>query len=407
MSHEQKDLLELTTHCIRCGFCLEDCPTFKITGAEPESPRGRIYLIRSAIEGKLDWAKDVQPHMDKCLGCRACETACPSGVEYGSIFELAKEKLAEVAPSPTRAMLLKGLTNPKLANIQFQLTKFLPGGKLPGFVNQMVSRDGSAEANVPKPNPVRNLPDLVESTLPPIKGEVALLLGCVMRVLYPNVHACTVRLLRRIGYRVVEIHSPCCGALHAHSGLLDDARSRANQLVSSVPEGIPVLVNSAGCGSTMKEYGQLDPKLQPFGERVLDVSEFLLANGLREQLGIAKGLDASVTYHDACHLVHGQGISSQPRELIKAIPGIRFIELEEASTCCGSAGIYNVQEPKMARRLLDRKWGFIAQTDAHIVATGNPGCHAWIAQAAQETGGNVQVLHTIELLEYAFSGIPK
>lgn len=407
MSHDQSELLELTTHCIRCGFCLEDCPTFKITGAETESPRGRIYLIRSAIEEKIDWAEDVLPHMNKCLGCRACETACPSGVEYGTIFELAKERLNEVSSNTSKAILIKGLTDPKLAKIQFQLSKFLPGGKLPKFANQLVSRDGHAEANIPKPNPVQKLPALSESELPPIKGEVALLLGCVMRVLYPNVHECTTRLLRRIGYKVLPIEAPCCGALHSHSGFLDDAKLRAHQLVKSVPGSVPVLVNSAGCGSTMKDYGHLDLALKPFGERVFDVSEFLLSNGLKEALSSAPGIKTSITYHDACHLVHGQGVSVQPRELIKAILGSEFIELEEASTCCGSAGIYNIQEPKMARKLLDRKWGFITRSQAHIVASGNPGCHAWIAQAAKEHGGKVQVLHTMELLEYAFCGIPK
>lgn len=401
MSH---DLSELTTHCIRCGFCLESCPTFKITGEETESPRGRIYLVRSALEGKLDWKDDVAQHMDRCLGCRACETACPSGVEYGAIFELAKQRVEEARPNAVKKALLAGLTDPNKARVQFALAKFLPGRRMPALLNRLVSA-GPAEANIPIPQANARYAPLVESDLPPIRGEVGLLLGCVMRVLYDPVHEATKRLLRRCGYRVIEISTPCCGALHAHSGYLDEARERANRLVKESPAGIPIIVNSAGCGSTMKEYAALDESLSEFASRVKDASELLLEAGLTERLALSPGVHQKVTYHDACHLAHGQAVTSPPRQLLKAIPGAEIIELEEADTCCGSAGIYNIQQPSYARQLLQRKWQHIERTGAAIVATGNPGCHAWIEQASQDHGRQVRVLHTMQLLEASFSGL--
>lgn len=400
------DLSELTTHCIRCGFCLESCPTFKVTGEETESPRGRIYLIRSAVEGKLDWKEDVAPHMDRCLGCRACETACPSGVEYGAIFELAKERIEAVRPSIVRKTMLKGLTQPTVARLQFKFAKLLPQRKMPGFMNRWIA-DGPAEAKIPTPMPKRTFAPLDEGQLQPIRGEVALLLGCVMRVLYDPVHEATERLLRRAGFRVHRIQSPCCGALHAHSGLLDEARAFARQLIDAVPAGMPIVVNSAGCGSTMKEYSALNPDWAEFAHRVVDVSEFLEREGFAEVLRSSHGVEAIATYHDACHLAHGQGITEAPRVLLRAIPRLVLRELPEADTCCGSAGIYNIQQPQLARQLLDRKWANVERTQAQIVVTGNPGCHAWIEQGSAEHGGRVRVLHTMEMLEAAFSGLPR
>ena len=402
MSH-QENLEELTTHCIRCGFCLESCPTFKVTGNETESPRGRIYLVRSALEGKLDWGRDVGPHIDQCLGCRACETACPSGVQYGHIAELARERLAKADPKPVRGLLLKGLTDPKLARIQMALGRMLPGRKLPAFLSEWIA-GAPAEAQTPPAPSNDPWPPLDERDLPPVRGEVFLLRGCVMRVLFDPVHEATVRLLRRVGYRVLAADAGCCGALHAHNGMLDDARSLARRLVEDVPPEVPVIVNSAGCGSTLKEYGTLDEALAPFAGRVHEATVFLLREGLGQALAAAPGLDETVTYHDACHLAHGQKITHAPRGLIQAVPHLRYVPLEEADTCCGSAGIYNVLQPKMARALLDRKWSYVQQTGARIVATGNPGCHAWIEQASREQGGTVRVVHTLELLEAAFSG---
>ena len=209
-----------------------------------------------------------------------------------------------------------------------------------------------------------------------------------MQVLFPRVHQATRRLLRRIGYVVRETDQGCCGALHAHNGHLDEAARLASNLMKAMPDNLPIVVNSAGCGSTMKEYGELlnHPSGSEFSSRVKDASEFLLANGLLDELAKTNGIRSTATYHDACHLAHGQRITEQPRQLLAGVPGLQLVALPESDMCCGSAGIYNVTQPKMARTLLERKYANIDSTGAAIVATGNPGCHAWIAQAAREHG---------------------
>ncbi len=401
-----KDLSELTTHCIRCGFCLEACPTFTTTASELESPRGRIYLVRSAIEGKLRWQEDVKVHLDRCLGCRACETACPSGVEYGAILEMARDKIETERGSLAKTALLEVTTRPAVLRTQLALGKLWPGKRVPGFVSQLVS-GAAAEAEKPVAQLAPRFPELVESELPAVRGEVYMLEGCAMRVLYPRVHEATRRLLRRAGYVVKAVEQGCCGALHAHNGHLDDAKAMATKLMATMPGDLPVIVNSAGCGSTMKEYGHLvgGSAAETYSARVKDISEFLLAEGLLETLSRSQGFSNKTTYHDACHLAHGQKIWTAPRDLVKAIPQITYVELPEADTCCGSAGIYNVTQPEIARKLIERKLANVESTGAVLVATGNPGCHAWIAQAAREHGGHVRVLHTMELLEASFIGL--
>ncbi len=379
----------MTTRCIRCALCLESCPTFIETGSELESPRGRIYLVRSASEGKLKWS-DIAPHLDRCLGCRACETACPSGVEYGQILEIARNQVDRESNTFRKSLLLKATTSPTL----MRLSTLIPIKKMPGF-----SADGgSPEAQTPTPQREANLPSL--TNLPPVRGEVYFLEGCAMRVLFPRVHQATRRLLRRVGFTVREVTQGCCGALHAHNGDLETAHAMQERLFASMTGDLPIISNSAGCGSFLKEAENRET-----GGRVQDISEFLLANGIVDLLATSPGVSETITYHDACHLAHGQRIAAGPRTLLRAIPDARYVELAEADTCCGSAGIYNVLQPLMARKLLDRKYANVKLSGAKIVATGNPGCHAWIAQAAQEQGDTVRVLHTAELLEAAFSGI--
>ncbi len=403
-----KRVEDLTAQCIRCGFCLEDCPTFTETGSELESPRGRIYLVRSAVEGKLRWQEDVKPHLDRCLGCRACETACPSGVQYGAILEFARDKIEQEKPSALKKGFLAGTTSPTILRTQLNLARLLPGKRVPGPLSKLLSGE-TAEADLPTlPTALKGDPlaGMDQASLPAVKGEVYLLEGCAMRVLYPHVHWATRRLLRRIGYVVREVPQGCCGALHAHNGYLDEAKKMGNSLVQTLSGDLPIVVNSAGCGSTMKEYGHLleTEAGAEFAKRTFDLSEFLLQNGLQEELAKAKGLSQRITYHDACHLSHGQKITEAPRALLKSIPNAEYVELPESLTCCGSAGIYNVVQPKLARRLLNRKWKHVESTQATVVAMGNPGCHGWIAQASRETGGRIEVVHTAELLERAFSG---
>lgn len=396
-----KDLGELTTHCIRCGFCLEACPTFRETGHETESPRGRIYLVRSAVEGKLRWQEDVKPHLDRCLGCRACETACPSGVEYGAILELSRDHLDQERPSLGKRTLLRLTTDPNLLRPNLIAGRFLPGDRLPGFVARFFGADRS-EVDKPVAQRVPDVP-LDEAALPPVRGEVYLLEGCAMRLLFPRVHWATRRLLRRVGYAVREAPNACCGAMHAHNGELLAAQERAKDLVAKMPDDLPIIVNSAGCGSTMKEYDALIGE-SSFAKRVQDISEFLVANGIVDVLASAS-LPHRVTYHDACHLAHGQRITAPPRTLLAAIPGIDLVPLAESDMCCGSAGIYNVLQPEMARRLLDRKMKHVSETGAELVVLGNPGCHAWMAQGARERAEGQRVLHLAEALEAAFIGL--
>lgn len=433
------ELSDLTTKCIRCGFCLEACPTFVLTGKETESPRGRIYLARSADEGALPWGEDVRQHLDTCLGCRACETACPSGVEYGQILELARARLEAEHPRRPLRLLVDAIANPTLLRIQLLVGRFFGGRRMPVAVSKLLSGE-PPEADLPRIEPRSEWPPLDPATLPPVKGSVYLLEGCAMRVLYPRVHEATRRLLRRVGYEVEP--SPkagCCGALHAHGGHLEKALEMATLLVQQMPKQIPVIVNAAGCGSYLKELGTLaghaeghplspdltqpvegpfrqylkraersgDPGFAGFSRRTFDASEFLANAGLAQVLATSAGLRAACTYHDACHLAHGQGVRAEPRGLLEAVPGLILTEMGESDRCCGSAGTYNVTQPKLARELLERKMEFIEATNAEIVLSGNPGCHAWIAQGARERGRKVRAMHTLELLESAFSGLPE
>lgn len=282
----------------------------------------------------------------------------------------------------------------------------MPTRRPPELLSQLLSGE-RPEADIPHITAESAWPPMESPGLPAIKGQVYLLEGCVMRVLYPGVNEATKRLLRRVGFEVVPSSSGCCGALHAHSGYLDEAESRAQSLASSMPADLPVIVNSAGCGSTMKEYGSvIGQGLDDLARRTFDATEFLHQHGLADLLAKSRGLvPTTVAYHEACHLVHGQRISSSPKELISAIPGVTLVPLPEADLCCGSAGTYNVFQPKMARQLLDRKWANVASTGAKILATGNPGCHEWIEQANREHDRPIRVLHTLELLESAFSGL--
>lgn len=412
---------EKTIKCIRCGFCLDACPTFRLTGQETRGPRGRIYLVRSWREKVIPFDSDVVEALDTCLGCRACETACPSGVEYGAILEMARAHIEEAHLRPSaqtfaRSQLLSTLTSPgklvaslKAAGLLGKLTK----GKMPGFAAKMLSGSADTAVNLPIPQGEVKVHDLPERS--PAKGEklhtVGVLAGCVMRVLFGGVNAATVRVLQANGCEVVAPHTAgCCGALHLHTGFHADSLTRMRSLIDSfapfLEELDAVIVNSAGCGSTMKEYGDLladDPdyreKAKVFASKVKDVSEWL------DQIGIVpptRPLNAVVSYHEACHLAHGQKVRLQPRRLLQQIPGLKLVEMDESDTCCGSAGVYNITEPEMARRLLDRKIANLKATGASIIATGNPGCLAWIRQGAEEARLPVRLCHPIELLDEAY-----
>ncbi len=410
-----------TSKCIRCGFCLDACPTFRLTGQETRGPRGRIYLVRSWRENVIPFDADVVEALDTCLGCRACETACPSGVEYGSILEMARAHIEEAHARPSaqsfaRSQLLATLTNPgrlaaslKAAGLFSKLT----GGKMPGFAAKLLSGSADHALSLPVAQGEAKVHTIPERS--PAVGEkrhtVGILAGCVMRVLFGGTNAATVRVLQANGCEVIAPKiAGCCGALHLHTGFHAEALDRARALIDAFAPVIEtldaIILNSAGCGSTMKEYGDLladDPKYRDraalFASKVKDVSEWLDAIGLTPP---TRPLNATVSYHDACHLAHGQKIRLQPRQLLLRIPGVRLVEMEESDTCCGSAGVYNVTEPELARRLLDRKIEHLRATGASIIATGNPGCLAWIQQGAREAGLDVRICHPVELLDEAY-----
>lgn len=395
---------EKALKCIRCGFCLEDCPTFVLTGSEAESPRGRIYLIRSAIESG-HWADQMRPHIERCLGCRACETACPSGVEYGYLLETARERLWQ-APAPSwlrRAALqatLALLTRPGVLRPATRVLSTLGLRKPPGFVSSALF-GAPAEAALPRPERRQRAP--VEEFLPPSRSAF-FLQGCVMSVLFERANDATVRLMRRHGCAVDAVEgSLCCGALHRHVGMAEEAKRKASALIQRCIGDAPIVVNSAGCGSAMKEYGEwfaddeeMAEAATRFSERVMDITEWLVSVGFRPPEQAAEGV--RVAYHDACHLAHGQGVRHQPRELLASVPGVELVSLREADRCCGSAGIYNVVQPEMARALLERKWQAVEKSGANVVLAGNPGCLAWLRQAAEERGSPIRVLHTVEAL---------
>ncbi len=415
--HEQ-DLMA----CVHCGLCLPSCPTYLETGSEADSPRGRLVLMRHLHEGSLSPADpDVTRHLDLCLGCRACETACPSGVPYGRVLETARERINdERVRHPltdlSRAALLGTLTQPKRMTVALRMAQIVTGGVVPAPVVSLLSGTSTAAGQTPQ------TPEILSPPLPPVvtpavgvkRARVGVLSGCAMRVLFGDVNADTVRVLAANGCEVlVNRRQGCCGALHGHNGYGDDARALACSLIDAFTplDGLDaIVVNSAGCGSQMKEYGQLladNPayaaKASAFAAKVRDVSEWL------DEIGWVAPLKASLetttmAYHDACHLVHGQGVWDAPRVLLARLPGTCWVSLPESEVCCGSAGIYNFTEPDMARRLQARKLDNILSTGASVIATGNPGCLAWIASGLQERGlPDIRVAHPVTLLAEALA----
>lgn len=373
MNQRSEPLTDLTAKCIRCGFCLESCPTFVLSGDETQSPRGRITLVRQADEGTIPWSEIREP-LDTCLGCRACETACPSGVRYGAILEEARHhlpmhgmgRLALEVGSSTRAI---------------RLLQSLGLTRAPAAMGGVSIR------------PRESLVD--ESPRPPDDAEpVCLHTGCAMRAVFPGVLEACRRLVVRAGRRPIDAEQ-CCGALHAHSGHESQGGTRLRQLVAGVPAGGTLVSPSAGCGSFLKEHSEV---------RVLDVSEFLVEARFTGRLAEAPHAPVKVAYHEACHLVHAQHVSAGPRALIQSVPGIQLVELNEATMCCGSAGIYNAVQPEIAGQLLDRKWKNIESANPDIVVLGNPGCHGWIAQGGRDRSSRVRVLHLAEFVELALLG---
>ncbi len=416
-----EDLLK----CIHCGLCLQSCPTYVELGNEADSPRGRIYLMRAVAEGRIGWQAGAVEHIDRCLGCRACETACPSGVAYGLLLEIARAQVEQSPARPAfrrwaRRMLLNIMTQPRAFAFTMGLARaFSPlfgDGALPAPLARLLGAS-HVVARLPKMSgsALRTKLDSLYEPVGERRGRVGLLTGCVASVLFHEVNVATIEVLRLNGFEVVVPRKQgCCGALHAHNGLPEEARSRALRLIECFERASvdAVITNSAGCGSTMKAYGKLfvgtahEDRAVAFAGKVKDVMEFLYEAGMRlptrPLTGRGGTAGLAVTYHDACHLAHGQGIRTQPRAVIRQIPGVTLVELEESDLCCGSAGIYNLLQPDMAARLLQRKVERIRRTGAEVVLTGNPGCLAWIAQGLNDLPEPIAIMHPVEFLHRAY-----
>ncbi len=414
--------------CVHCGFCLPACPTYRETGDEADSPRGRLVLMRQVADGKLSLAGgdgSAGYHLDRCLGCRACETACPSGVPYGVLLEEMRDRQEReskrgLGETVLREGMLALLTNPARMKAALMAGR-LTGGAIPAPVARFVGLP--AETRMPIPENLAVASREVAPFTPAQgarRGKVLLATGCVMRVLYGPVHAATVRVLAANGVETIAPgNQPCCGALHGHQGKLTAARAMARATIDAyeaacggagLPDVDAVILNSSGCGAFLKGYGHLLSHDTRFAERaasfaakVKDISEYLAAlpGGLRP---MPNSLPIRLTYHDACHLRHGQKIYDAPRNLLQAIPGVTFVETVDSDLCCGSAGVYNYLQPEMARSLLDKKIANLCATGADTVATGNPGCLAWIEQGMAQVSGKIpEIVHPIELLDRAYS----
>ena len=404
--------------CIHCGFCLPACPTYLEMGNEMDSPRGRIYLIRMADEGKIGITDSFVKHMEACLLCRACETACPSGVQFGSLMEKARGQVERKYKRPLAQRLLRRFIfsvfpYPDRLRAMLKLGRF---SQRYGLHRLAIHSSLSKSLQVMQdllPSPGEIPEDIPLWRVTPAEGtakfRVGLLTGCVQRVLYPQVNAATVRVLARNGCVVViPAGQGCCGSLQAHEGGLEPAKAFARKTIDLFEQAKVdyVIVNAAGCGSMMKGYPELlkgDPeyalKAETFGNRVRDVMQFLHQTGANGRFG---PLPLRVTYHDACHLAHGQRIRSEPRALLRSIPGLDLVELRESDFCCGSAGIYNLLEPEDGLRFLERKVDNIVATGAEIVVTANPGCQLQIAMGLRKRNVTMKVLHPIELLDMAY-----
>ena len=412
---------ELYLDCIHCGFCLPACPTYRILGNELDSPRGRIYLIRAVSEGKIGISDSFVKHMTLCLVCRACETACPSGVQFGHLMETARGQIdRNYTYSPAerrlRDFILSNFTDADRLTWLLRALRLYQKSGLQALIRAsglltLFGRLGQMEGLMP------SIPDLslrhalpeVTPAIKPTRGRVGLLAGCVQSVLFPGVNLATARVLSENGYEVVAPKGQgCCGSLLIHEGERERGKAFARKTIELFEraEVETVVVNAAGCGSAMKEYGgllhddsQYATRAATFGKKVKDISEVLAAAPINGKLG---SLPLRVTYQEPCHLVHGQRVRSEPRTLIRSVPDVQFIELRESDVCCGSAGIYNLIHPAEARQVLERKLDRIAESGADVVVSGNPGCLIQLDVGMKRRGMKVRVAHPVELLAWSY-----
>jgi glycolate oxidase iron-sulfur subunit len=411
---------DLLADCVHCGFCLPTCPTYVLWGQEMDSPRGRIYLMKQGVEGE-PMSRAMVDHIDACLGCLACVTACPSGVRYDQLIQDTRAQVerrgAAHRSRATRRLreLVFGLfTHPeRLAAIRPLLMAYQRLG-LAKLARPILAQRPALAAMASIAPPLRRKEPIPARTPAqgPRRAVVGMLLGCVQREMFPSVNAATVRVLSAEGCDViVPERQGCCGALSLHAGRRDEGLRYARALIDCFDQaGVDyVVVNSAGCGSSMKEYADLladDPayaqRAAGFAAQVRDVTEIL------DELGPVAPrhrLPVTVAYHDACHLSHGQGVRAQPRRLLSAIESLRLVEIADADLCCGSAGTYNVLHPEPARQLGDRKAAQVAASGAELLVTANPGCLMQISAALARRGTPLPTAHTIEVLDASIRGL--
>ncbi len=411
---------QLFLDCVHCGLCTAACPTYLELGNENDSPRGRIYLMRSVTDGRMPLTKEVERHLELCLDCRACETACPSGVQYGKLIEPFRVAMEQAADGPhksddwfhrwvlfglftrrdrMRPLLVPARIAQRLGLLplaeKLRLTRLLPP-RLRRLVEML-------------PPPVRSGPAL-PTILPAIgkrRARVALFLGCVADVMFRHTHWATARVLQHNGCDVLIPPSQgCCGAIHFHAGVSEPARELADANLNAIDyRGVDaVITNVAGCGAMLKDYGhhwhdEQQQQRADFAAKVKDVSEFLDSLGLVPPEGEIR---LTATYHDACHLGHAQRIREAPRRLLSSIPGLKLVDLPETDICCGAAGTYNLTEPEMSARLSRRKLDNILKTGSRVVLTGNAGCLLQIMREARTRNERLWVAHPMDLLDLSY-----
>lgn len=404
-----KPMADAVSACVHCGFCLAACPTYRELGQEMDTPRGRIVLMKEVLEGKMSY-REAQPHVDRCLGCLACEPACPSGVPYRDLI------------SPFRALAAGEMRRGWMERLRRFLTAHTV--PFPARFRLAAKIGGIGLVRRLTPRALRPMLDLLPGRLPPAqswaalhparggrRARVALLTGCAQQVLDPDINTATIEVLTRNGVEVVVPEAQgCCGGLAWHTGDLAAARTFARRNLDAFPADVDaILTNAAGCGSAMHEYHLVlrgtpdEPRAEAFRRRVMDVSVFLVRLGLREA---PRELKVRAAYHDACHLANAQNVRTQPRGLLRAIPGLQLLEITDAHLCCGSAGSYNIDQPEIAASLGEQKAAAVAATGAEIVVTGNIGCMTQLRAHLEKTGAAIPVRHTMQVLRDALSRSP-
>lgn len=411
------EIYKKTLDCVHCGLCLSSCPTYQVTGQENSSPRGRIYLMRGVAEGKIPLEGLAAEEAFRCVGCRACETACPSGVEYGAMLELVREEVDEAGLRDGFARSLERFALRQIVPKRFRL-RALVG--LLGFAQRLgldhlvlnvlskvsllpdgVRHSHALMPEIPTRNDRRPLPAFTEA-IGERRGTVAFLSGCVMHEIFPDVNRATVNVLAHNGYDVIVPEAQgCCGALQAHSGDAETAHrlARHNVGVFAEHEVDALVVNSAGCGTALREAeAWIGEDGRALAQSVKDITEFLDEVGLRVPEGLSEREPVRVCYDDPCHLVHTQGVAKAPRRLLESLPGVELVAHANPDRCCGAAGIYNLTQRDLSDRILEEKLDSLEDAKPMLIATGNPGCMMQLQRGVESRGMATQVKHPVELL---------